>query len=493
MVSMPVPKNIAVSSGFGPRWGQAHNGIDFACSAGTPIYAAADGVVIQGKDRTQGTVEGFSSWIWLDCQASEGVDLIYGHVRHPAIKVRAGDRVKAGQLIGESGNEGETTGPHLHFEVWGPPGRTGGTPRDPAVWLRNATYPAPPAKEPTVPSPTGDPVWLPDVLRAAGLTCDVYPGAFERGHGDFGSIWGIVIHHTGSFGETPRGIAQHPSLGLASQLHLDPKGKYTLCGVGIAWHAGAGAYPGIQANNANQVTIGIEAANDGKSGWSKEQYNAYVTGVAAILNKLGRDSSRVIGHKEWAGKSQGKPDPGLIDMADFRKAVAREQSRLKGASVPPAPVVNRIDQEAKLAAAWIGKRLTEGEKPLGADGLGRYADFEHGTIFWHPTIHRANGNAIAVPTHLLETWRAYGGVSHFLGYPVRRHTVIDGVGDIQAFQGGTLYRRYGYLGVPVRGEIGKQWAAAGYEVGKYGWPTSDEYIVQDFERGQLRWNRPTGA
>ncbi|SDT84708.1 hypothetical protein SAMN04488548_13125 [Gordonia westfalica] len=49
-----------------------------------------------------------------------------------------------------------------------------------------------------------DPVWLPDVLRAEGLKVDIYPGAFERGHGDFGTIWGPFMHHTGSFGETPR-------------------------------------------------------------------------------------------------------------------------------------------------------------------------------------------------------------------------------------------------------------------------------------------------
>ena len=132
---------------------------------------------------------------------------------------------------------------------------------------------------------------MPDVLRAAGLQCDIYPGAFDRGHGDFGEIWGVVCHHTGSFYETPRGIAEHPALGLASQLHLSPQGKYTLCGVGVAWHAGAGAYPGLPANNANFRTIGIEGANDGGGtpgkphhiSWSDDQYHAYVIGVAAIL------------------------------------------------------------------------------------------------------------------------------------------------------------------------------------------------------------------
>ena len=61
-----------------------------------------------------------------------------------------------------------------------------------------------------------DPTWLPDVLRAEGLTCDIYPGAFDRGHGDFGDIWGVVCHHTGSFGETPRGIAVLNKGGCAS-------------------------------------------------------------------------------------------------------------------------------------------------------------------------------------------------------------------------------------------------------------------------------------
>lgn len=170
----------------------------------------------------------------------------------------------------------------------------------------------------------GDPIWLADELRAAGLECDVYPGAFNRGKGDFGQIWGIVAHHTGAPAGSapgPRAIAEHPSLGLASQLHLDRNGKYTLCGVGIAWHAGRGQWPGIPTNDANRVTIGIEAENSGTEGWSPAQYDAYVRGCAAILRKLGHDSSRVIGHKEWAGPSQGKWDPGGIDMDSFRRDV----------------------------------------------------------------------------------------------------------------------------------------------------------------------------
>lgn len=135
-----------ISSGFGPRWGTLHRGADFAAPVGTPIYAPAYGTIVQGKDRAPGSVSGFGSWIWLDAQQSCGKDFIFGHVHHPGITVSRGQRVKAGQQIGVVGNEGDTTGPHLHFEVWTPPGRTSGKAIDPQSWLRrvNAVEPGSP-------------------------------------------------------------------------------------------------------------------------------------------------------------------------------------------------------------------------------------------------------------------------------------------------------------------------------------------------------------
>ena len=130
-----------VSSGFGARWGTTHYGQDYACPVGTPLYAVADGIVVQGSERPQGSVSGFGSWIWLDCQASIGQDIIYGHVDHAGILVQAGDRVTAGQIIGHSGNEGASTGPHCHVECWSAPGRLGGAAHDPATFLADATEP----------------------------------------------------------------------------------------------------------------------------------------------------------------------------------------------------------------------------------------------------------------------------------------------------------------------------------------------------------------
>ena len=140
MVTHPMRQGTyTVSSGYGPRWGTMHAGLDFAAPIGTPIYAAADGVVVEGRERYN--VAGFGSWIWLDCQDSVGKDFIYGHVKHDGILVKAGDRVRAGQQIGAVGNEGESTGPHLHFEVWGSPGRLGGAHQDPAPYLAGAAQP----------------------------------------------------------------------------------------------------------------------------------------------------------------------------------------------------------------------------------------------------------------------------------------------------------------------------------------------------------------
>lgn len=140
-----------VSSGYGSRWGTFHAGVDFAAPIGTPIYAAADGVVVQGKERYN--VAGFGSWIWLDCQSSVGKDFIYGHVQHSGILVKAGDRVHAGQQIGVVGNEGQSTGPHLHFEVWGSPGRLGGAHQDPAKYLQGAQQIGRPAQPNRSPAP----------------------------------------------------------------------------------------------------------------------------------------------------------------------------------------------------------------------------------------------------------------------------------------------------------------------------------------------------
>lgn len=124
-----------ISDTFGTRGG-THKGIDMAAPLDTPIYAAADGVVTDS-----GTASGFGHWIVLSHNESGHTwSTVYGHMFATGLLVAAGDSVSAGQQIAKVGNDGDTTGSHLHFEVWDG-GRAAGTAVDPQPWLAGAAQP----------------------------------------------------------------------------------------------------------------------------------------------------------------------------------------------------------------------------------------------------------------------------------------------------------------------------------------------------------------
>jgi murein DD-endopeptidase MepM/ murein hydrolase activator NlpD len=117
-----MPTKGIFTSGFGYRWGVLHAGIDLANSIGTPIHAVSDGVVIDS-----GPTAGYGMWVKL--RHADGTVTLYGHVNTTLVSV--GQRVMAGDQIATMGNRGNSTGPHLHFEVL-----LGGTQRvDPVPWL----------------------------------------------------------------------------------------------------------------------------------------------------------------------------------------------------------------------------------------------------------------------------------------------------------------------------------------------------------------------
>lgn len=183
---------------------------------------------------------------------------------------------------------------------------------------------APAVKIKPNPGHRGDPLFLPDVLRAFGVRVEEFSGWRNRGHGDFVQIWGVMAHHTAGSNTPPSLIAYgHSALrGLLSQVHLGKNGVATLTGAGVAYHAGRGSWPGVPTNGGNQVLIGIEAVNagNGVDPWPEVQLNAYYRICAAICWYLGHSSLRTIGHKEYA-RVQGKIDPHPIDMAQFRARV----------------------------------------------------------------------------------------------------------------------------------------------------------------------------
>ncbi|MGY1804874.1 peptidoglycan DD-metalloendopeptidase family protein [Blastococcus sp. SYSU D00922] len=102
------PTTGRVTSCYGNRWGTLHAGVDIAAPIGTPVFTPADGIVLQA-----GPASGFG--LAVAVQHGDGTITLYGHVNQ--MFVSAGQVVTAGQQIAEVGNRGQSTGPHLHFEV----------------------------------------------------------------------------------------------------------------------------------------------------------------------------------------------------------------------------------------------------------------------------------------------------------------------------------------------------------------------------------------
>ena len=125
----PVEGGVA-GSGFGWRIdpftgaNALHEGLDFPATPGTPIYAAAGGVVVVQQVHPQ-----FGNMVEID----HGNDFITSYAHASKLLVKVGDLVKRGVKIAEVGNSGRSTGPHLHFEV-----RFKGVAQNPTRFLQNA-------------------------------------------------------------------------------------------------------------------------------------------------------------------------------------------------------------------------------------------------------------------------------------------------------------------------------------------------------------------
>ncbi len=103
------PAEGILTSGYGQRWGRMHRGIDIAAPVGTPIVAAAPGVVI-----TAGWNSGGYGNL-VEIEHPDGSVTLYAH--NDRVLVRQGQEVAQGEQVAEMGSTGFSTGPHLHFEI----------------------------------------------------------------------------------------------------------------------------------------------------------------------------------------------------------------------------------------------------------------------------------------------------------------------------------------------------------------------------------------
>jgi len=115
------PVNGTVVSGFGWRWGRMHEGIDISASSGTPIWSAAAGTVIHS-----GWLGGYGNLVVVD--HGNGLATAYAHAS--AILVGVGQQVSQGETLSLVGSTGNSSGPHLHFEV-----RVNGAAVDPLFYM----------------------------------------------------------------------------------------------------------------------------------------------------------------------------------------------------------------------------------------------------------------------------------------------------------------------------------------------------------------------
>ena len=118
----------SVSSPFGYRWGTLHDAIDIAgCGYGSNIFAANDGVVVQSSYK-------YDNGEFITIDHGNGYYSLYAHMVSGSRRVKVGDYVVKGQVIGSMGRTGAATGVHIHFAIWkGYPYR-GGTPLNPLAF-----------------------------------------------------------------------------------------------------------------------------------------------------------------------------------------------------------------------------------------------------------------------------------------------------------------------------------------------------------------------
>lgn len=218
-------------------------------------------------------------------------------------------------------------------------------------------------------------LWLPDVLRAAGLTVQAVDGWQTRGHGDFGKPLGVLCHHTcgpkdGDIRDLHVLIDGRPDLaGPLCNLGLARSGVFWVVAAGRAYHAGAGNWLGVTNGNTNLVGIEAENVGDGKDPWPDVQMDAYHRGCAAIMKHIGaKNAAMVAGHKEYALPHGRKDDPDF-DMVKFRAAVNAIMGAPQLAAVPPPVAVPHPAAPTAPAAqakpAAVANNMDSFNKPIG--------------------------------------------------------------------------------------------------------------------------------
>lgn len=325
----------------------------------------------------------------------------------------------------------------------------------------------------------------------------------------FGSAIRLFVLHTQEGNGNAQSLMDYcanPSRGVGYHFYIDN----ATCIQGVNTDDASWSVMDANSYCINMCFAGSRAAQS-REVWLRDFGNA-IDYAAKMFVELAKKYNPldpiVIGHAELrAGKSGGTDHNGITAMGignhtdcgpnfpwDVYSAAVKKYAT--GQNIPV--IVNVIDEELKRIggeAGWIGKRiLVNGQKEGSCrDGVGKYAVFAGGYIYYHPSM-----GAKAIPAGIMETYKEHNYEVGELGYPTGDHTVLknaDGSvkGAVQGFQFGAIYRDVlATQGFILKGEIRKLFNRLDYENGPLGFPISNEADFvggkyQDFQGGRAVW------
>jgi len=189
------------------------------------------------------------------------------------------------------------------------------------------------------------------------------------------------------------------------------------------------------------------------------------------------------------------------DESPSADGVGRYNNFSSGGALYWSPTVGAHEVHGAIDNKWgaIGWEMGPQGYPVtderpSADRIGRYNDFQNGSIYWSPTT-----GAQSVHGAIKTKWAVLGWEMGPQGYPVTdERPSADGVGRYNDFQNGSIYWSPTTGAQSVQGAIRDSWAGQGWEMGTLGYPISDEYTVaggrqSDFQHGSLFWDAATGV
>ena len=512
----PLAKGFIVTSPFGTRSGGFHAGTDFGKdggSAGLAVYAVRGGTVLYA-----GPASGYggpdpAGWVVIDHPTEDGGGVSeYGHIIR---EVKVGQRVEAGQRIGHINPNSRTNGgvaPHLHLSVM-PYAYDPAKKIDPMKWLGAASYVGEPAPKPAPATPTTPVVQPPKENKMIEID---QTGVSPNHSGRYGGRIRLFVLHTQEGNGTAQSLAnylQNRNSGVSYHYSIDDRTCIDVVDTDRAsW----------SVLDANGYTINLcfagSRASQSRETWIGHYSNAI--DYAAYLfvqdsKKYGIDARVLSWNEIGRGLSGGTDHLGITNGLRIGNHTdvgpnfpwdlftAAVDKYVRGVPVvAPTPPPNAIAEMWATCGGeggWLGKKLTTAVEESTPDNRGKYVRYENGHIYWTPET-----GAIPVPANIFETWAELGYENGALGYPVNFHTVLPvsgdpKIGDVQAFERGLIYRKYGQPGFYVTGKIGERWRRSGFENSVYGWPTSNELPlpdgsrIQHFENGtSITWS-PDGT